>query len=178
MSSQVLIREELLRIAHKWPQVRLRFQFDPLCLTHAIEVQPAYLHEIDLDFRLTELQVMDKVTAIFPEQGVYFILPGDSGGIEGEADGTIHGFWANMATEEPEFIWPSGTHVVIDPMAGYGKDWFQFLLPKPNPDPTASMFPIPPAETWEHIGIEKVLPNGTDHLERDCPDGTDYAIAA
>jgi len=40
------------------------------------------------------------------------------------------------------------------------------------------MFPIPPAETWEHIGIEKVLPNGTDHLERDCPDGTDYAIAA
>jgi hypothetical protein len=66
MSSQVLIREELLRIAHKWPQVRLRFQFDPLCLTHAIEVQPAYLHEIDLDFRLTELQVMGQSHSYLP----------------------------------------------------------------------------------------------------------------
>ncbi len=178
MSSTDLIREELLRIADKWPQVRLRYQFDAFCLTHAIEVHPSYLHEADPAFRAMELRVMDKLTEAYPEEGVYFVHPEDIAGIEGEADGTIHGFWANMATEEPEFIWPSGTNVVMEPAAGYGKEWLQFVLPNTIPDLNVATFPIPPSDMWGHTGIEIVLPTGNGHLDEDCPDGTDYALAA
>jgi len=178
MISKHLIREELLRFAEKWPQVRLRYQFDAFCHTHAVEVHPAYLHEADPSFRSMELQLMDKLTDRYPEEGVYFVLPGDIAGIEGEADGTIHGFWANMETEEPEFIWHSETHVVMEPAIGYDKEWFHSLLPSTVPNLIARTYPIPPTEMQGHAGIELTIPPGTGHMDEDCPNGTDYALAA
>jgi hypothetical protein len=178
MSSKDLIREELLRIADKWPQVRLRYQFDAFCLTHAIEVHPAYMHEADPAFRSMELQVMDKLTDAYPEEGVYFVHPGDIAGIEGEADGTIHGFWANMETEKPEFIWPSETYVVMEPVVGYGRSFTHSLLSNTVLELTQATFPFPPTEIRGRVEIELELPTGTGHLDDNCPEGSDYALAA
>lgn len=185
MNPSAFIRTELLRMAERFPQVQLRFQYDAFCQTHAIEVSPAYLHDVDNVFQNMESELIDRFTTDYPEEGVFFTLPRDIAGIEGEADGTIHGFWGNMATEEPEFIWPSETFVVMDPGTEYGRESFVPLAAKLHPllqnplsDVLGQTLPTAPAKMQDRCSFTMRTTSGADLLDEEYHDGTDYALAA
>ena len=73
-----------------------------------VEVSPAYLYEVDDNFKNAQAQMLGDFTRKFTTEGLCFIGPNDIVCIEGEAE-VFHGFWSNILVSEPlTFTWPNG----------------------------------------------------------------------
>lgn len=73
MTSQEYITFELNDFIVKFPQTRVRYEYDQLSDVHFIEVVPNNVYHLDEAYIAWESEMYDKFTASFPDQNICFI---------------------------------------------------------------------------------------------------------
>lgn len=82
MTSQEYIFQELNEFIVKFPQTRVRYEYDALSDVHFIEVVPNRVYHLDEAYINWEAEMYDKFVAVFPNQNICFISDDAMVGLE------------------------------------------------------------------------------------------------
>lgn len=73
MTSQEYIILELNDFIVKFPQTRVRYEYDQLSDVHFIEIVPNNVYHLDQAYIVWESELYDRFIALFPDQNICFI---------------------------------------------------------------------------------------------------------
>ncbi|MDR1023834.1 MAG: hypothetical protein LBL94_11290 [Prevotellaceae bacterium] len=82
MKPQKYITSELKSFAKKFPNARVRYEYDELAEVHVVEVLPSEVYHSDGGYISWERALVAKFAALYPDELLGFITDGDFPGIE------------------------------------------------------------------------------------------------
>lgn len=73
MTAKEYILNKLENLTNKFPQVRVRYEYDKMADVHVIEVVPNDVYHLDNTYIAWESEVVDNFIDLFPTQNICFI---------------------------------------------------------------------------------------------------------
>ena len=73
MNSKDFVIRELRLFVEKFPQTRVRYEFDERALTHVIEIVPKEVYHLSNEYILWEDDLFDRFVAAFPLENICFV---------------------------------------------------------------------------------------------------------
>jgi hypothetical protein len=77
MTSKEFIVKELKNLVERFPEVRVRYEFNELANAHFVEVVPYKVYKSNSEYILWESELWDRYVELYPEEGLCFISDND-----------------------------------------------------------------------------------------------------
>ena len=90
MDSKTYILKELETLIIKFPNIRIRYEYDSSALVHFIEVVPNEIYHLNNEYIAWENNMDDRFIALFPTENICFISDDALVGIE-NVEYTLYG---------------------------------------------------------------------------------------
>jgi len=76
MAPDKFIENKLSELVDKFPQIKVRYEYDEMCSLHTIEVLPKEIYNNNSDYQCWEEYVIFEFIDIYPEHNISFITDG------------------------------------------------------------------------------------------------------
>ena len=90
MDSKTYILKELETLITKFPDIRVRYEYDSNALVHFVEIVPNEVYHLDNEYIIWENNMDDRFIELFPTENICFISDDALVGIE-KAEYTLYG---------------------------------------------------------------------------------------